>query len=159
MNLDRANKWLTLMANVGVLAGIIFLSLEISQSNRIAVQEAHSNLTSELGEVQSLILENQELARVMSKLAAGEELSPEEQVQAVSYAWTFVNQAAALYLTYENGFISDTVLQRYLRAQAAQIDRFPGIAPYLSDVLDSLEMSRGVSPAFDILIDTVDKQR
>ena len=159
MKLDQVNKWLTLMANAGVLAGIIFLSLEINQSNRIAVQEAHSNLTSELGEVQNLILENQELARVMSKLATGGELSPEEQVQAVSFAWTFVNQAAALYLTYENGFISDAVMGRYLRAQSAQIDRFPGVAPYLSDVLDSVEMSRGVSPAFDKLIDTVDKQR
>ena len=43
MNMDILNKWLTLVANAGVIAGIIFLSIEvgqqsesIDQSNRIA---------------------------------------------------------------------------------------------------------------------------
>lgn len=36
MNTDSVNKWLTLAANIGVLAGIIFLSIEIRQTNRIA---------------------------------------------------------------------------------------------------------------------------
>ena len=32
MNLEKLNHWLTLAANLGVLAGIIFLAIEIQQS-------------------------------------------------------------------------------------------------------------------------------
>ena len=37
MNLDRVNQWLTLLANFGVIGGLIFLGLEIQQ-NTVAVQ-------------------------------------------------------------------------------------------------------------------------
>lgn len=37
MNLEPANKWLTLLANMAVLAGIVFLALEVPQSNHIAI--------------------------------------------------------------------------------------------------------------------------
>ncbi len=33
MNLDSVNKWLTLAANIGVLAGIIFLAVEVQQNS------------------------------------------------------------------------------------------------------------------------------
>ena len=29
MNLDKANQWLTLLANIGVVIGIVFLAFEI----------------------------------------------------------------------------------------------------------------------------------
>lgn len=34
MKMDELNKWLTLAANVGVIAGIVFLGLEIQQNTR-----------------------------------------------------------------------------------------------------------------------------
>ena len=33
--LDRLNRWLTLVANVGVVAGIVFLGLEIQQTSDV----------------------------------------------------------------------------------------------------------------------------
>ncbi len=36
MNSDRLNHWLTLFANIGVLAGIVFLALEIRQNSELA---------------------------------------------------------------------------------------------------------------------------
>ena len=38
MNLDNLNKWLTLTANLGVIVGIIFLSIEVSQQNEAIKQ-------------------------------------------------------------------------------------------------------------------------
>jgi hypothetical protein len=32
MNLDNLNKWLTLLANLGVMAGVIFLAIEVRQN-------------------------------------------------------------------------------------------------------------------------------
>jgi hypothetical protein len=35
VNADKINKWLTLAANVAVVAGIFFLALELSQNSRM----------------------------------------------------------------------------------------------------------------------------
>lgn len=45
MNTDKLNNWLTLWANVGVIAGLIFVALEIrtnTESNIIAVQSSYA---------------------------------------------------------------------------------------------------------------------
>ena len=39
MNADRLNRWLSLVANVGVLVGIIFLAVEIRQNSDLARME------------------------------------------------------------------------------------------------------------------------
>ncbi len=160
MNLETVNKWLTLLANLGVLAGIVFLSLEISQSNRIAIQDARSDLTDRQHDVQSVFLQDPDVAAVMVKLSSGQPLSAEEQFRATSYAWMLLNDAAALNLSYENGFISDGVLQRYMNVQSRTIERIPGIAPYLEQVLDDTGLARrGVSPVFDNLLDAVEEEQ
>ena len=160
MNFDKANMWLTLVANIAVLAGIVFLSMEISQSNRIAVQDARSELTSKQHDLELLFLENSDVAGIMVKLAAGDELTPHEEFQATSFAMIIINEAAALNLTYENEFISDRVLQRYLRVQSAMLDRVPGIAPFLAQAMESIGLSqRGISPVFDNLMDAIDKHQ
>ena len=158
MNFDKANKWLTLLANLGVLVGIVFLTLEINQSNRIAMQEARSELTSSQLDVEIMFLENPDAAAIMVKLSSGEPLTPEEEFRVSSYALIILNAAAALNLTYENGFTNDRVLQRYMGVHARMIERIPGIAPYLERVMASSGLTRrGVSPVFDNLLDALER--
>ena len=40
--MDSLNKWLTLISNVAVVAGIVFLGLEINQANELAQANAFS---------------------------------------------------------------------------------------------------------------------
>ena len=47
VNLDRLNQWLTLLANFGVVAGIVFLAVEIRQNQALLEQNqqtAHGSL-------------------------------------------------------------------------------------------------------------------
>ena len=48
MKLPVINDWLTLSANLGVLAGIIFLGIEISQSNKATVAATYQARISEI---------------------------------------------------------------------------------------------------------------
>ena len=41
--MDSVNKWLTLAANFGVIAGIIFLVLELQQNNELLASDASIN--------------------------------------------------------------------------------------------------------------------
>ena len=159
MNLDDLNKWLTLLANLGVLVGIVFLSLEISQSNRIAIRDARSELTTTNQDIELSFLENSEVTDLMVKLAnSDKDLTPREKFQAYSYANIIVTAAANLNLNYENGFLEKVVLERYMRVQAAQIVRVPGITPFLEDALKAGGIDRkGISPVFDNLLEQVNQ--
>ena len=44
MNADRLNRWLTLGANMGVIAGIIFLGFELRQNNQLLVEQARYSM-------------------------------------------------------------------------------------------------------------------
>ena len=43
MKLPDLNEWLTLGANIGVLAGIVFLGVELSQNNELMESQARFN--------------------------------------------------------------------------------------------------------------------
>jgi len=45
MNLDSLNKWLMLAANIGVIAGIIFLAIEIQQNSLSTQAQTRTELT------------------------------------------------------------------------------------------------------------------
>lgn len=154
MKMDNINKWLTLVANLGVLVGIIFLSLEISQSNRIAERDARSESVAQEFELQRSLIENAEVSALMLKLSSREtELTPLEKFQAESFAQLLVLRAADLNIIYESGFLTEETLDRLIRGITLNIRRVPGIAPYLASTLQELGLyAKGISPVFDIVL-------
>jgi hypothetical protein len=44
MDLNKANQWLTLAANLGVIAGIIFLGLEVRQNTQAQLAESRQQM-------------------------------------------------------------------------------------------------------------------
>jgi len=40
MNFENVNRWLTLLANLGVIAGIVFLAFELRQNNQLLVAQS-----------------------------------------------------------------------------------------------------------------------
>ncbi len=44
MDSERINHWLTLLANFGVIAGVVFLAFEIQQNNELLVQESRYSM-------------------------------------------------------------------------------------------------------------------
>ena len=48
MKLTKLNDWLTLAANIGVIAGIVFLAMEINQSNKVTIAATYQARISEI---------------------------------------------------------------------------------------------------------------
>jgi len=44
MNAEKSNYWLALIANLGVVAGVVFLALEIQQNNELLVQDSRYSM-------------------------------------------------------------------------------------------------------------------
>jgi len=142
MNFDNLNRWLTLVANLGVLAGIVFLSLEIDQSNRIAEREARGELLNIVTDINRSSWENPEIAELMVKLRNFDpELTANEEYRAISFAMLQINQAIRLNATYEEGFLPEEILARYLMGSRNFISGLPGLAPFLREAISQLGLT------------------
>ena len=79
---------ITLLANLGVIAGIVFLAIEISQNqvsldeqNVLARQSSRDAALEGFGSLRRMALSNRELLETLLKQSAGKELSEFEQAQ------------------------------------------------------------------------------
>jgi hypothetical protein len=86
------------LANIGVIAGIVFLGIEIQQNSRVATAQAEFSVASVRMQQARDIATNPELANIRIKVLMGAELSFLEEVQLayqaseilVSLEWEFL---------------------------------------------------------------------
>ena len=96
MNLDNLNKWLTLVANLGVVVGIFFLAIEIRQNQQtleqtqaliqrdydLAVVDNMQQVADSSDDIRMLVIQHPEIAALNIRGREGENLS---DVDAVRY--------------------------------------------------------------------------
>ena len=108
MNLDSLNKWLTLVANLGVLLGIIVVAFELRQS-QTALQGEASTMRAQMAidiSVNALATRQFELNE---KLSAGEELTQEERSRASLIATSVLHHFENLHYQNEIGILDDEI--------------------------------------------------
>ncbi len=83
---------ITILANVGVIAGIVFLGVELRQNNELMAADARFNRLNIATESMTILAENPDLAEFLLKANAGEVLAPNEQARLDYYlVRTFFN--------------------------------------------------------------------
>jgi len=128
---------ITILANVGVIVGIVFLSIEINQSNRIATYEARSALTANSREIARTAWENSEVAEFMLKLTTpGQELTELDQHRADNLARTVISNAVEVVIATDSGFVPNDILPRYVDNQTVFLNRYPGLATYIRGAIE-----------------------
>jgi hypothetical protein len=123
---DRINRWLTLSANIGVIAGLIFVAIEIrtnTESNMIAIDQTYATnwMT-----INTTIAANPNLAAVFEKGLAGEELDRVEARQFDHLVSMYQTQSNHMLRLYDLGLISEAQVRGAYRAirRNAQRGRF-----------------------------------
>ncbi len=76
-----------IVANIGVIAGILFLAVELRQNNNLMIDEAERARAESRRQSWALLADNGELAAIMIKERDGEQLTAAEEFQLVAY-WT-----------------------------------------------------------------------
>ncbi len=79
MNYAKLNSWLSLLANLGVIAGIVFLGMEIEQNNKLLRAESTFNMLQNRQSLRTQVFEDPEIAELMVKGQNGELLSDVDQ--------------------------------------------------------------------------------
>ncbi len=105
-----------ILANVGVIAGIVFLAIEIrtsTETNRIAIQQ---NLSGNWLLINSQIASDADLAALIEKAFSGEELQPVEARQFGAYVREYVTQSNMMLKLYDQGLITEDQVRSAFRA-------------------------------------------
>ena len=124
MNLDNLHKWLTLLANVGVVAGIFFLAFEIRQNEEmldrqyeLAVVDSNSMARSRFTRIRELWLENPELRKIFNAGMSGAELDEFDELQFFSMCVEHIWSNA---LNYERATVLNNLSMRDTTVTATQ---------------------------------------
>jgi hypothetical protein len=112
MKMDSLNKWLTLSANLGVLAGIIFLGLEIQQnSDALLAGSRQDLLEADLGVLDNLMEYPQ-----LYNPATNDSLTGNDAVRREVYFVRMLRIREFAWAQYNNGVLEEQALQSYLEA-------------------------------------------
>lgn len=94
MNLEKLGQWTTIVTNIGVLLGVVFLVIEINQNTEaLKAQDEYANLD-QWATIFMAVPQSPDLARVIIKGDTHyESLTPEERLQYNNYYGTFIATA------------------------------------------------------------------
>ena len=95
MDKDRLNRWLSLAANLAVLAGIILLAFELEQNREMMRAQTRNELSVQIVDLLSQVATSDELSSLLVRSESGEPLSVEETLQ-------FQHRALAMLRYFEN---------------------------------------------------------
>lgn len=128
MDTEKLNKWLALLANIGVLVGIIFLALEIRQSNRIALATTEISVRDQFNINNELVLANDTVAELLVKAYdADADFSDVEIAKLYGYWYAHVNTWMSIEIAYKNGMVSRATLEVALADVRGVLHDYPAL--------------------------------
>ena len=107
MNLDKLNQWLILISNLGVLAGIIILAIEINQNTTVARSSARQAIAEMVSSRPMMAVENEDVARLTVKFFSGEPLTELERLQAMSRWYSTMRDWENIHYQYQSRMLTD----------------------------------------------------
>ena len=114
MHLDKANGWLSLIANVGVLLGIIVIAVELQQTQISMLAEASTTRAQLATQIYEIQKENG-IPELQQKNQQGIELSPEEYSRALQWVLTALRYFENLHYQMQAGVLDDEIWEGTLR--------------------------------------------
>jgi hypothetical protein len=103
MTADRLNRWLTLVANVGVLAGLLLVAYEIRQSAGIATAQARLEYSAGWRSVDGSRQDRDFAAVIAKSIESPESLTLTERIQLDGFYIGIVDQAYSAYVAWIGG--------------------------------------------------------
>ena len=135
---------ITILANVGVLAGIVFVALEIRQSNRIAIGTTSYELHRNWMDINNIYITSPDVVELVIALS-DENFVPKDEMQkeqAEAYARRLLNHRFAIEAARALHNASDAFYQMGVEDVIAKIRERPGVVLVFETVFTQYDMSR-----------------
>lgn len=105
--MEKLNQWLALAANFGVIAGLIFLGLEVQQNTLSTRMAARESATQGHIDYLGYIMDSAVLARAISKLENGQPIDEIEDSQVKLFLQMRWRHYERVYYQHEADLITD----------------------------------------------------
>ncbi len=137
MHTDKLNKWLALVANLGVIAGIISLAIEIQQSNQIAIASNEIAIRQLYAAGTESVYENADMPGFLAKVGDPDAvLTDRERVLGIYYVSRLFNTWNAIERAYATGMVSVTTLSVAKDDIRVMVESYPALEYAFRDVVD-----------------------
>ena len=128
---------MTLLANIGVLAGLIFLALEIRQSNRIAIATAEMSIRDYYFAINELSATDVRMAELLARARdANAQFTPTEVEQLDGYVFMNLNTWRAIEIAYSNGLLPQETFESIESEAIGLLQEWPGLRPIMQGAAD-----------------------
>ena len=147
MKLSSFNTYLTLIANIGVLAGILFLAVELRQNSDIARADSYREIVQDIADWRTELISDPALFEMFIEYTQGN-LSGAPQVDRARIAFVVNNILGTLesaYYSREYGILSDIEWRRF---------EFSACNHFRSSQLNQFDLQRVTNEFNDYLADT-----
>ena len=129
MNSDRLNSWLALVANAGVVVGLLLLTYELREAQHFAETQAAVQRFDQMQLAQTEMAMSESLGRIRVKAKSDgvHSLTPEESYRLQRWEQSVVLRMRSQYVQYVRGYLDEATAEGFVRAAAAQL-------PYWEDL-------------------------
>ena len=152
METDRLNRWLTLAANIGVLFGLIFLVVEIRQSNDLARASAYRSRGAEIQEAYQAVALDPEFSQILLTINQQgiDGLTDHERIRYTYWQVAVLLRMQNQFNDYQMGFLDEDIYQAALSAAAERYDLWMELDIRIEDsefkaAIESVRKPRGNS--------------
>ena len=104
---EKLNRWIGVAVNLSVVAGIVFLGIELRQNNTLLESEARYHLMENQVEAYTPSYDNEFVMHGWLKSEAGQEISAEERFALLRYNYAMLRKFEWEYRQYRNGLIEE----------------------------------------------------
>jgi hypothetical protein len=129
---------ITVLANIGVIAGIAFLALELRQANQIAIASAEMDIRDNFSSLNESFYSDNDLAELLVK--AGDpnaEFSRIEEFKILRILRRLMNVYFAMEVAYENGLIPADTFSSIEDDSRNFASEFPATLPLWRSIVDT----------------------
>lgn len=118
MVIEKLNSWLTLVANLGVLVGIVFLAVEINQSNRQAQSATNQARGNEIDQSFRELALSDSMSNIYLKISESgiDSLSPLETLRAQNWERAKQIRMSLQLDQYDYGFLDEQAFRGLMEA-------------------------------------------
>jgi hypothetical protein len=160
MNVDKLNSWLGVVANIGVIFGIVFLAMEVRHASNTTQAEVLDSVADGFNALNVMVISDPRVARVwIVGLYEPKNLSDTEAVQFAMFLRSLVNQIERLRSLNLLGLLPDSEWQRNVE-QIAGILSTPGGKLFVQSneqvfpqfLIDDMKPYADQEPKFDFIL-------
>lgn len=134
MSTSKFNERLQILASLSVLAGLVFLALEIRQANRIAIATTEITVRESFASSNESVYTNPEIAALLAKARHADAMFTEAEHEMLDYwlgrmtnIWIQIDRA------YSNGMVSEATLDVAIDDMKWTSQAYPALRSKIED--------------------------